>query len=182
MAPPPATNEDAIENPVTGERIVWRQRARDTGGELLVADLHLKPDAFVAAEHVHPRQEERFEVLQGQIRAQVAGVERTFSAGESFVVAPGIRHRWWNAAKGETVVRIELRPALRTEAFFEGFFRLAREGKTDPKTGLPGLLQLAVSARAFSDEIRLARPPYFVQVIVLGALAAIGRALGYRAG
>jgi hypothetical protein len=30
---------EVIENPVTGERVVFRQTARDTGGELLQFDL-----------------------------------------------------------------------------------------------------------------------------------------------
>ena len=34
---------DVIENPVTGERIVFRKTARETNGELLQFELLLKP-------------------------------------------------------------------------------------------------------------------------------------------
>jgi hypothetical protein len=46
---------------------------------------------------------------------------------------------------------------------------------------MPNPLQTAVIAHEFAAEVRLARPPLLVQKIVLGALAALGRRLGYRA-
>ena len=57
---------------------------------------------------------------------------------------------------------------------------LAQDGKVNPKTGLPNLLQMAVLMRAFRNEIILARPPKIAQTIVFGLLAPIGRLLGYR--
>src|SRR5262245_23078322 len=56
-----------IENPVTGERIVFRKTSRDTGGQAVVIETFVQPNGFVAAAHVHPSQEERFEVLRGTI-------------------------------------------------------------------------------------------------------------------
>ena len=56
------TEENPLVHPVTGERIVFRKRSRDTGGELLEMSLFLAPKGFIAAPHVHPNQEERFEV------------------------------------------------------------------------------------------------------------------------
>lgn len=50
---------DSIENPVTGERLVFRQTSRETGGEAVVIETHVQPGGFVAAGHVHPHQEER---------------------------------------------------------------------------------------------------------------------------
>jgi len=41
---------------------------RDTAGELFQLDLYVQPGGFVAAEHIHPKQEERFEVLAGTLR------------------------------------------------------------------------------------------------------------------
>ena len=68
-----AKSGDVLEHPVTGERLVWRKVARDTGGQLLQADLYVAPGGFVAAEHVHPMQEERFEVLAGVLRLLIDG-------------------------------------------------------------------------------------------------------------
>ena len=56
---------EVLEHPITREKIVFRKTARDTGGELCQADVYIQPGGFVAAEHIHPRQEERFEVIAG---------------------------------------------------------------------------------------------------------------------
>ena len=85
---------DILENPVTGEKIIFRKTAKDTGGELMQADVIMRPHGFVAAEHVHPIQEERFEVLSGSVKFRVSGVTRELHAGEITVVPPRTPHVW----------------------------------------------------------------------------------------
>jgi hypothetical protein len=51
------TAENPLVHPVTGERLVFRRRSRDTGGELLEFELLMAPGGFIAAAHVHPNQE-----------------------------------------------------------------------------------------------------------------------------
>ncbi|MBB3035715.1 cupin domain-containing protein [Hoyosella altamirensis] len=169
-----------LTHPVTGERLKWRQVATDTDGELLQADMWVRPGGFVAAAHIHPQQEERFEVLTGTAAFMLDGVKSTATAGQSVTVPAGHPHVWWNGGDDEVHVLVELRPALRTEVFFETFFGLAQDGKITQK-GLPHLLQMAVILRAFAPEIRLAQPPSRVQAMLFAPLAALGRALGRRA-
>jgi len=172
---------DVFEHPVTREKIHFRQTARDTGGALMLGDVFMQPGGFVAAEHIHPGQEERFEVIAGTLRARIAGKEVAGGPGTKLVVPPGIPHVWWNAGDDELHVLAEVRPALRFEDFFESFFGLAQDDKVSPQTGLPNLLQMAVLLRAHHAEIVLASPPQPVQTVLFGALAAIGRLLGYKA-
>jgi hypothetical protein len=63
--------------------------------------------------------------------------------------------------------------------FFETFFGLAKDGKTNRK-GLPNAVRLAVLIHEYEDELRLARPPFLVQKALFWPLAALGRLLGYR--
>ncbi len=172
---------DTIEHPVTKERIEFLSTARDTGGDSLRMHLLVENRGFAAAEHVHPNQDERFEILAGRFRYRLDGVEREAGAGEEVVIPKGVRHVWENAGDEDLRMIIEFRPALRSEEFFESYFGLGQDGKTDPKTGLPNLIRMAVLLREFSDEIHLARPPLLVQRIVFGTLALVGRLLGYRA-
>jgi quercetin dioxygenase-like cupin family protein len=174
-----ARSGDVIEHPVTGERVVWHSVAEDTGGELLELELSAKPGGFVAAAHVHPHQEERFEVLSGTLALRVDGEERILRPGDVAVVPSGRPHAWWNAGPDEVRIRGEIRPALRTEHFFETFFGLGKDGKTNGR-GLPNPLQLAVLMREYEDEMRLAKPPFAIQRMLFAPLAVIGRAFGYR--
>lgn len=58
------TYRNPLVHPVTGERIVFRRRARDTAGELLEVTLYSAPTGFVPSAHVHPSQEERLEISE----------------------------------------------------------------------------------------------------------------------
>lgn len=173
------TDEDPLVHPVTGERIVFRKRARDTGGELLEFNLFLAPSGFIAAPHVHPNQEERFEISGAPVTFRVAGKERVYQPGQVVVVPPGVPHVWWNSSDQEVATLVQFRPALDTETFFETYFGLARDGKVG-KNGLPNPLQMMVLARAYRHEMQLPRPRQTVLGAIALVAAPIGRALGYR--
>jgi mannose-6-phosphate isomerase-like protein (cupin superfamily) len=176
-----ARTGDNIEHPVTGERIEFLTTAEDTGGESLRMELLVEPRGFAAAEHVHPRQDEHFKILSGTIRYRVDGVEREAGAGDELVVPKGVTHVWENGGDEDLRMILEFRPALRSEEFFESYFALGQDGKTNPKTGLPNPVRMAVLLHEFRNEIHLARPPLLVQRIAFGALALVGRLLGYEA-
>ena len=171
---------DVIEHPVTGERLRFLKTAEDTGGEALEVELRVRPGGFVSAAHVHPEQEERFEVQEGAIRFTIGGRETEAAAGEAVTVPAGVPHVWRNAGATPARLVLRFRPALRTEAAFEAFFGLGQDGKTDPATGRAGLLQTAVLLHAFRRELRLPAPPPALQRLLVGALAALGRLRGYR--
>jgi uncharacterized membrane protein YphA (DoxX/SURF4 family)/quercetin dioxygenase-like cupin family protein len=170
---------DVFENPVTGERAVVLIGTEQTGGELLVADLFIRPGGAVMGEHLHPAIEERFTVLRGRVGFRLAGRTSTAEPGVTLVAPPGTPHDWWNAGKEEARVRVEVRPGARFAAFIVTAFGLARDGRVD-RRGMPKPLQLALFAREFDDVIQFTLPPRVVQRISFGLLAPIARLLGYR--
>ncbi len=175
-----AKGGEVLENPRTGQQIIFRRTAGDTDGALLeVESVYTKPSPSRLPAHYHPAQEEIFRVLAGELHAMIGGKRRTLKEGETLVVSEGTRHEMW-AEEAGVRVNWQTRPALRTEAFFETVSGLARDGKADEK-GVPNLLQAAVIAQAFADEFRLARPPWPVQRLLFAALAPLGKLLGYRA-
>jgi mannose-6-phosphate isomerase-like protein (cupin superfamily) len=171
--------DDTIENPVTGERILFHQTSRDTNGEAVVFETFVQPDGFVAAAHVHPNQEERFEIVSGTLALNVGGEEIVAGPGKTLTVPAGTPHRFWNGGDEEVRFRCEVRPALKFEHLLETMFALAADGKTNEK-GMPNLLRLAVIARAHFDVVRLPFPPAFLQRLGLALGAPMGRLLGYR--
>lgn len=170
---------DFYENPVTGERAVIRLGTDESGGELLVADLYIRPGGAVAGEHVHPIIEETFTVVSGRVGFRVNGREDVAEPGRRLRVPPGTAHDWWNAGEEEARVLVEIRPAARFEEAIMNTFGLARDGKTNGK-GMPNLLQLALFAREFEDVLWFTSPPRAVQRLLFGILAPVARLLGYR--
>ena len=71
-----ASAGDTIEHPVTGERFKLLKTAEDTNGELLRMEVVVEPRGFAVAEHIYPKQIERFEILSGKLRLNIAGSER----------------------------------------------------------------------------------------------------------
>jgi quercetin dioxygenase-like cupin family protein len=170
---------DTLENPVTGERIVFRTTARETGGELVVIETTVQPDGFVAAAHVHPSQEERFEVHRGSLGFRLGRTKLVAGPGDRLTVPAGAPHRFWNAGDEAVHFTCEVRPALQFESLIETMFALAADGKTNRK-GMPNALRLAVIARAHFDTVRLPFPPTTLQRIGLAMGAPLGRVLGYE--
>ena len=168
-----------IENPITSERIAFRVTGGETQGRNCEADLFVGPGGYAAAEHIHPRQEERFEIQRGLLRLRVNGTERVLRAGDTAVIPPGTRHVWSNGGEDGLHVVLRFSPALNTEAFFESYFGLASEGRTNSKGMVTNPFQLAVLIAEFSQFIVPTRPPRWVQRLV-ATLAPVARRLGYR--
>jgi quercetin dioxygenase-like cupin family protein len=171
---------DTIHNPVTGERITFRQTAADTNGDAVVIECTVQPDGFVAAAHVHPSQSERFNVIDGKLGLKAGKEKRMLGRGEVAVVEPGTAHKFWNAGEDEVRFVCEVRPALQFESLLETMFMLAADGKTNRK-GMPNPLRLAVIARAHFATVRLPQPPAWLQRAGLALGAPLGRLLGYGA-
>ena len=171
---------DRLENPVTGEVLVFHRTATETNGESVLVETIVRPDGFVAAAHVHPSQTERFEVLEGRLGLRIGQSEILAEPGDVAVVSPGTPHRFWNAGKGAARFICEVRPALQFESLIETMFTLAAQGKTN-RRGMPNPLRLAVIARAHFDTVRLPFPPVLLQRVGLALAAPVGAALGYRA-
>jgi mannose-6-phosphate isomerase-like protein (cupin superfamily) len=169
---------DTIENPVTGERLVFRKTSRETGGQAVVIETFVQPNGFVAATHVHPSQEERFEVLRGSVGFKIGRKKLVAGPGQRLTVPPGTAHNFWNAGEEEAHFVCEVRPALQFESLLETMFALAEDGKTNRK-GMPNPLHLAVIANAHFDTVRLPFPPALLQRIALALGAPVGKLCGY---
>ncbi len=171
----------AIDSPQTGERMIFRSTQDSSGGTLFQAELIVQPGAYVVRSHIHPRQEERFVVLEGRYGWTIGGKSGVGSPGETLICPIGVPHSQWNA--GDTPMRIyyEHRPALTSsEVFFETQFGLSREGKLTPAGGIR-MPQAAVLLSEVSDFIHPESPPLWLQNLVFPPAALIGRLLGFRA-
>jgi mannose-6-phosphate isomerase-like protein (cupin superfamily) len=169
---------DTIENPVTGERLVFRKTSRETDGQAVVIETFVKLNGFVAAAHVHPTQEERFEVLRGSVGFKIGRKRLVAGPGQRITVPAGTPHKFWNAGDDEAHFVCEVRPALQFESLLETMFALATDGKTNRK-GMPNPLRLAVIANAHFDTVQLPFPPAMLQRAALALGSPLGKLCGY---
>lgn len=145
-----------------------------------MAEVLLEPNGYKPPVHVHPRQQQRVEVLDGSLGIQIGRRHAVVGAGARTVVPAGIPHRLWNAGDEAAQIVVELTPALRFESLVESLAALAAAGRTNA-AGAPSPLQLAVIAHAHFDTARLAFPPGPVQRVLLSLAAPVGRVVSRRA-
>jgi mannose-6-phosphate isomerase-like protein (cupin superfamily) len=97
--------------------------------------------------HLHPEQDERFEVRAGALQVRLAGRERVIVAGDVLEVSRGTAHQMWNASADPAVVNWRTMPAGRTLDWFREIAALQRgQGRSDPASLLSD----------YSDVFRLA--------------------------
>jgi quercetin dioxygenase-like cupin family protein len=179
-----ARRGETIENPLSGERLTFLQTNTDTYGRFFEFEF-VAPPGWTVAGHIHPRQEERTEMLEGALDGVVAGEGFTLDPGDFRVVPLGVAHAWKNSSEeNEARFSVKFTPALNMESGFETTWGLARDGKVT-KAGVPkNFLQLVVLASEHKDEAYVSSAPTVLQKALLGALgllAPLGRAFGYRA-
>jgi quercetin dioxygenase-like cupin family protein len=166
-----------IVNPVSGERITFRTTSADTDGEYLEIDVELTPDGAVPGMHVHPKQEERFEILSGNVRFRKGLKKIEAKAGDVVVVEPGKAHKFQNNGEDGAAMRVRITPALDMERLFEAAVGLAQDGRVTKK-GMPKPLDLALFVGEFKDEVRGPGSPGWLQRASLAPLAYIARCRG----
>jgi len=147
----------------------FMQTAAETAGAVHVQQARYAPHSEPPPYHCHPRQEERFQILEGALLFHISGEDRIARAGEEVGLARGVFHRAHNPHDAPALVIWETRPALRTAEFFYTMNRAAR-GRARPR-----LVDAAAILAEYHEEIRLAKPSTLVQRIVFGCLAPFGR-------
>ena len=166
-------------NPQTGQHIRFLKTAKHTSGQLL--EMETTYDAFSKEPltHYHPKQEEDFMVLTGELTVKFNGTLRVLKTGGKLHIPPGTHHAMWNSSPQKTIVNWQVRPALNTEYLLETANGLAAAGKID--AAKPNLLQTAILLNKFGEVFRLSKPPAAIQKILFCMLTPFAWLAGYRA-
>jgi len=167
---------DAIDEPFTGQRVVFRER----NDERVAGELFVRPGGFVPV-NVHGCQVERFEGISGALRFRLGGRRGVLGAGDVLTVPAGAAHGFRNVGDDVAHVLIELTPPLRGEEGLRTLFGMQRDGRLRlTRGGIPRpMLQLAVLFDEYLDEINLPLVPVPVQRVAFRGLAQLGKRRGY---
>jgi mannose-6-phosphate isomerase-like protein (cupin superfamily) len=133
---------------------------RETPEDLEV-EARWAPSAAQPPSHLHPAQDERFEVLTGRLMASLEGSERTLGPGESLEIPRGTPHKMWNPGPEPASASWHTRPAGRTAEWFRTVDRLGLGG-----TRRPALPAMANALRSYSDVFQLAIGPKAARPII----------------
>jgi uncharacterized protein YndB with AHSA1/START domain/mannose-6-phosphate isomerase-like protein (cupin superfamily) len=162
------TTASVLDISALGVRVELRRTAAETDGELVEFDVVGRARGFLAAEHVHTRQSEHYEVIEGSLRLVVDGREHRLGPGEEIETPAGAAHRQLPGDDGEGRVRVTLRPAGNTEEFLRRLAALKYN-----RFGFPGPVAAAAIVRDFGAEGHAARPSLRVQRAFSRALLAV---------
>jgi quercetin dioxygenase-like cupin family protein len=166
---------EIIHDPVRRQRLSFTRK-----GDILQAEVWADPGGDVPA-HSHPAQEERFEVLAGNVRFQIGGKRHEAGPGSRLVAPAGVRHSFRNTGEVEAHLRVEVEPALQLQGFLEDAAALARAGRYT-RRGLPtrpaAVPELADLMIRYRDVTEMGFPPPAIQRLTLWALARLRRKRG----
>ncbi len=171
------TGPHVIVNPLSGEQIVIRRTAEETGGSVLDWELVLAPGGRVPSSHAHPEQTETFTMLEGRMRFRVGWRRLTATPGQCVRVPAGTVHHFANAGPGPARVAVQSRPALAMADLLETAAALAREQRAASRA-LPRPVELALFMADFEREVRAPYLPVGLVRILMRRIAVIARRRG----
>lgn len=171
------SQSDLIQNPATGECVRWHLRSTDTAGRLVRFEMWCAPGGGVTTTHVHPKGDERFEMLAGTVGIELGDEYREAGPGDSVVIPAGVPHRWRTVGDEPAHFFVELDAPRRFEEQLEVYFALGRLGHLGSGGRVP-LPMAACLVAGDLDTVRLPGMPRAVQRVVLGSLAGIAHITG----
>jgi Cupin domain len=165
-----------VEDPVLKQRYEFRRE-----GDVLIVEAWVDPGGGVTP-HVHPKLEERFRVLDGEIEF-LAG--RRWERRAEITVPAGTRHAYRNRSDRTAHMITEVEPPLGLEAFLTDIAALA-QARRFTRNGLPTSLraipELARVAQRYRETVELETPlrPLIPLAARLGSSRTTGQSTAMR--
>jgi quercetin dioxygenase-like cupin family protein len=123
------------------------QSARDMKGERVEFEITLAPGAPSPPPHIHPRQTEKWHVIEGTLCVLVGADWRELRAGESVTIPPGQVHTLRNKSSGAVRVRDVHVPAGDFQEYIETLHHLSETGKVKGLKDVGSLVYLSMLLR-----------------------------------
>ena len=126
--------------------------------------------------HLHPHQDERFEVHEGELTVDLDGKRHVLRPGDTLDVPRGTRHRMFNSGGSTARATWQVMPAGRTAEFWAAIHE-ARKTKPTDAHGMLTPPAAAPILREYRDVFRLGLPDAVARP-ALAALSAVARLRG----
>jgi mannose-6-phosphate isomerase-like protein (cupin superfamily)/uncharacterized protein YndB with AHSA1/START domain len=167
-----AGTDEVLDLAALGVRVVLRPSGADAQRESLTYDVIGRPRGFVAQPHLHADQEERFDVVAGEMQLVLGRRRLLLRPGDSAVVPAGAIHRQLPSGPGDGHVRVTVSPAGRTEEFVRHLATLSSEGRLT-RAGFPKPVAAARLIIDFGDTGHAAHVPLGLQRALAKGMLAV---------
>jgi mannose-6-phosphate isomerase-like protein (cupin superfamily) len=153
------------------------ESAADSSGRRVEFEVTMAPGALGPPKHFHPRQDESWKVLVGELSVFVDGAWRTLGQGESLAIPPKTVHTLRNRSAAPVRFRDVHEPALDFQDYIEELHREAAAGRITGRITPSTLIHGATVLHAHrTTQLSASRAQRAAETL----LAVIGRALRRR--
>ena len=160
---------ETVSDPVSRTRYAF-----EPDGDDMIVYVWLEPGGALPP-HLHPRQTERWSVLEGEVSFQHGDDKRLLTPADGEIpVSPNTKHGLESVGDREARLRCVVVPALDIQPFLEESARAARDGlimRGGIPRGLRGARWAARFLKKYGEETVFLSPPRVVQRTLIALLA-----------
>jgi quercetin dioxygenase-like cupin family protein len=160
-----------------GDSMELLETSAMNGGARVRARLTLKAGTPLPR-HVHPLQDETYEVLSGRLAYRLKEGKRIAGAGETVTFRRGLSHQHYAEGPEATVAVVTLVPGLDFDYLLEGLFGL---GSENSYPNGPDKIQIIIWMNRLKARIHLAGVPIGLQAAIARLVTPLAYRFGYRA-
>ncbi|MBK8485616.1 MAG: cupin domain-containing protein [Saprospiraceae bacterium] len=155
----------------TGETITFVKTGKDTQGAFteIICTIPARKDG--PPSHIHPLQDEIFEVIEGKLELSAKGKKIVLEEGQSFNVTANTAHTFSNPLDRETKFRATYKPALDIEYVLVQGFEIINSQSNPNKPSFQMIVDFDYLLKEIKGQYKFAGAP----AIIFKVFAAIGR-------
>lgn len=175
----PAINKTVIA--VSGDSGELLETSAMSGGARVTAKITFAEAKGISIipSHVHPCQDEQYEVVSGKLTYLLNDTRHVADAGTTIHLPRGISHRHYSEGPGDAVAIQTVTPGLDFDYLLEGIFGLGSEGRA--LRGLDQVVQSLVWLSKLKSKLLRAGIPSWLQYAAASVVTPVAYWFGYRA-
>jgi quercetin dioxygenase-like cupin family protein len=162
--------------PIFKQKAIVVQSATDKQHDPVIMIAELGPGESGPPVHMHPSQQETYEVIEGEAEFLLDGKTILVKQGEKIDIPPNTPHTFKNKTDGWLRMRDTHQPALSFEEMMRGLYSLVKSGKVSGFNNPKSLVYLSMLWVKHEELQRSIQPPF----VVMRIMSALGNLIGYK--
>lgn len=125
--------------------------------------------------HKHPKQDEWFKIISGQLEVYHKNKWVTLKAGEEILTPKNMAHTYRSRHQEDCLFQYRVTPKGNFSNMLQTFERLTAEGKLTSTSDIKSLIYIAMTSKKFPNDT-FVNPPQFV----INIMGGVGKLLGFK--